>query len=341
MRILVLGGTAFLSRAVAQAAMAAGWDVTCAARGISGEPPEDVRFIRWDRGDEAPPALSQQPFDAVIDVSGTPGHVRSAVGAFPDAHWIFISTISVYADLSQPQGRPEATVLLPAIYDDDAPDSAETYGGMKVACEELISGGTARWTIIRPGLIVGPGDPTGRFTYWPQRIADAAQDGEPVIAPAPTSARVQWIDVRDLAAWVVGVAESQTTGIFDAIGESVTRQDFIHQLSALLGNAAAPRWVSAETLDELGVQPWSGPRSIPLWIPWSGWEAMLDRDWSPAAEAGLKVRQLTETAADTLDWVTHHESPPNGLTRAEELALLERLATPQEPPTQDRPTHER
>lgn len=131
MRILVLGGTAFLSAEIARSASRR-HQVTCAARGSSGEPPSSARFVRWDR-DLPVPELLDGAFDAVVDVSGNPRHVRAAVTAFPEAHWVFISTISVYADASARGGTPADTPLLePAA--DEAEASAETYGGRKVAC---------------------------------------------------------------------------------------------------------------------------------------------------------------------------------------------------------------
>ncbi|GAB3821602.1 SDR family oxidoreductase [Tessaracoccus terricola] len=319
MRILVLGGTAFLSAAVAAAAVGS-HTVTCAARGSRREPPAGTAFVRWDRTDPLPPELAEAEFDAVVDVSGAPRHVASAVAAFSRAHWVFVSTISVYADQSVPGGSPADTPLVePA--PDDAGDSAESYGERKVACEQSVLSGAARATIVRPGLIVGPGDPSGRFTHWPTRLWQAARDGSPVIAPLPADAPQQWVDVRDLARWIVQLLEQGTTGIFDAIGEPVPRSDFLTGVCEGIGARPEIVWLDPELLVERGVGFWAGPAAIPMWIPFAEYAGMMSRDHLPAREAGLRPRPLPETARDVLEWARTHESPP-GLTREQELAVL-------------------
>ncbi len=178
MRILVLGGTVFLSRAVAAAAVARGHDVVCAARGVSGTVPDGATLVRWDRSEAVPGELTDTEFDAVVDVSRIPSHVRAAVAAFPDAHWTFVSTVNVYADTATVGGTPATLPLLDPVETDEDPASGpEVYGAMKVACENIVRAGTTSALVIRPGLIVGPGDPSGRFTYWPARFAQAADDG--------------------------------------------------------------------------------------------------------------------------------------------------------------------
>ena len=171
MRLLVLGGTVFLSRAVAADAVARGHEVTCAARGTSGSVPEGARLVTVDRT-EPLPDLGE--FDAVVDVARLPSWVRSGVAAYPDAHWVFVSTVNVYADDATPGGTPETLPLHEAIEEDvDLKEQPEAYGPMKVACERIVLDGAASAMVIRPGLIVGPEDPSGRFSYWPRRLAPA------------------------------------------------------------------------------------------------------------------------------------------------------------------------
>ncbi|WP_150460255.1 NAD-dependent epimerase/dehydratase family protein [Nesterenkonia ebinurensis] len=326
MKILVLGGTAWLSRLIAETARDAGHEITCAARGLSGDSAQGVPFIQWDRSQKVPPEITSAYWDVVVDVSGNPGQVQRAVEAIGEAHWIFISTISVYADHSRPQGRPTTTPLLQADDREGPPESGEMYGAMKIACEEILEQNATHSTVLRPGLIVGPGDPTGRFTYWPLRIHEAAQGDQSFIAPSPETTPLQWIDVRDLAEWTVQLAESSTPGIFDAVGPPIAREAFISQLAMLHSPAPSPLWVSAEKLVGLDVRPWMGPRSIPLWAPWQGWEHLMNRDHRPAAQTGLRTRSLKETALQTRSWAENITDAATGLRRAEELDLLKALA---------------
>ena len=180
MRLLVLGGTRFLSRAVAVAAVERGHEVTCACRG-SSPVPDGARHLLLDRDhDDVAAVLGTDSWDAVVDVARRPSWVWSAVGAVPEAHWVFVSSISVYADHATAGGGPGRTPLLePVVEDRDLALDPEAYGGMKVACEQAVEATAASATLLRPGLIVGPGDPTGRFTYWVERLAA----GGTVMAP--------------------------------------------------------------------------------------------------------------------------------------------------------------
>ena len=217
MKLLVLGGTMFLSRAVAEEALRRGHDVTCACRGVSGTIPDGAAHVVWDRGgEETPPDLTSGSFDAVVDVARHPSYVRNAVAALPDAHWIFVSTINVYSDDSIPNGTPDTLPLHePVDTDEDPTASPEVYGAMKVSCERTVLDGAASAMVVRPGLIVGPGDPTGRFSYWPSRLADGGE----VLAPGSPDDAVQVIDVRDLAAWIVDAAEARSTGVYDGTSQ--------------------------------------------------------------------------------------------------------------------------
>ena len=176
MRILVLGGTVFLSKAVAAEAAARGHDVTCAARGASGRVPEGARLVRLDRTHPDWSSLAEQTWDAVVDVARYPSWVRAALQALEGRtrSWVFVSTCSVYAYHATPGADASATVLPAADGDSDETDP-ELYGELKVASEQVVRQHCDDAALlVRPGLIVGPGDPSGRFAYWPNRMAEAA-----------------------------------------------------------------------------------------------------------------------------------------------------------------------
>ncbi|GIM65644.1 reductase [Planomonospora venezuelensis] len=310
MKLLVLGGTRFLSREVAVQAVARGWDVTCACRGASGPVPDGATHLPWDRADPPPAAVAEGGWDAVVDVARLPSQVRSAVTATSYAHWVFVSTISVYADNSSPATEP---LLEPITEDVDLAVDPEAYGGMKVACEQLVQEHATSAVVVRPGLIVGPGDPTGRFAYWPQRLA---RGGE-VLAPGRPDDVVQVIDVRDLAAWVLDLAERRTTGTYDAVGVRVPLGELLAHTAAGVG-ADYPRltWVDSAFLEEQGVAHWAGEDSLPLWLPRPAYDGMLAHDPGPAVAAGLRLRPLAETAPGCLD------SPVTALTPEREVEVL-------------------
>lgn len=303
MRLLVLGGTRFLSREVATQAVARGWDVTCACRGESGTVPDGAEHLPWDRADEAPDALSRGTWDAVVDVTRLPSHARRAVAATAGAHWVFVSTVSVYADNTSPAMEP----LVEPITDDvDLSVDPEAYGGMKVACEQIVQEQAASWLVARPGLIVGPGDPTGRFAHWPQRLA---RGGE-VLAPGRPEDVVQVIDVRDLATWLVDVAEARTTGVYDAVGTPMPLSELLGRTAAGVGNPDPDlTWVDSEFLEAQGVVPWAGEGSVPMWLPRPEYDGMLAHDPAPALAAGLRLRPVEETAPGCLDSSVHAISP--------------------------------
>ncbi|KRF12351.1 hypothetical protein ASG90_15335 [Nocardioides sp. Soil797] len=323
MKLLVLGGTVFLSRAVAAEAVARGHDVTCACRGTSGTIPAGARHVVLDR--ETPEwgvlgGVLGGEYDAVVDVARHPSRVREAVARFPNAHWVFVSTASVYSDDSTPGGTPENTSLHdPIATDVDLTQSPEAYGPMKVACEQIVREGADSATIARAGLIVGPGDPSGRFSYWPSRIADGGE----VLAPGAPEDAVQVIDVRDLAAWIVTCAEQRTQGTFNATGHPTSRQAFLEEVARGVDTRPQWRWVSQERLAEHGVEPWSGPHSLPLWLPLPEYAGHMTRDVDAAYAAGLATRPLVETARDTLAWLrATPDATVTGLTREEEFAVL-------------------
>lgn len=336
MRYLVLGGTVFLSRAVAAYAVACGYDVTCAARGESGPVPEGARLVRVDRSEPDGLAALDGEYDAVLDVARRPSQVRAALDALAGrvGHWSFVSSCSVYADQATPGqvARTAPVVEVPDGLDDPTATDA-AYGQCKVAIERLLDDGGVPAFVCRAGLIVGPEDPTDRFTYWPVRLAR----GGPVLAPGTPDDLVQCIDVRDLARWLVDSAASGRTGVFDGVGVPTRRADF---LAAVAGGVTATTdppidlvWVDQEFLLAHEVNPWMGPRSLPLWLPLPEYAGFLARDPAPSMAAGLTVRHLSDTAASTLAW--YRAAPRNlksGLAPADEISVLEAWWTSQAEP---------
>jgi 2'-hydroxyisoflavone reductase len=323
MKLLVLGGTVFLSRAVAEEAVRRGHEVTCACRGESGSVPEAATHVAWDRTQPVPSTLPVTTFDAVVDVARHPSWVRSAVAALPDPHWVFVSTISVYTDDSTPHGTVDALPLHEPIHTDvDIASDPEAYGAMKVACEQAVTQGSSSSVIVRPGLIVGPGDRSGRFSYWPDRIADGGE----VLAPGSPDEQVQVIDVRDLASWLVDCAESRTTGVFHGTGRAMSRADFLEQVADGVGVDVTDRrwtWVDQDFLAGHDVEPWDGPRSLPVWLPQPDYAWLMSVDVEASYDAGLRTRPLATTARDTLAWLRGEPDPPvAGLARAAEAAVL-------------------
>ena len=327
MRLLVLGGTRFLSYAVAEAGVARGHEVVCAARGESGGVPPGARLVHLDRSSpdwsgfrRAQPAGAE--WDAVVDVARTAPWVREAVAELGEQapYWVFVSSISVYADHAILHGTPETLPLLEPIHDDVAHDDPETYGASKVACEQAVQTGARESLVLRPGLIVGPGDPSGRFSYWPERVAE----GGDILAPGSPDRDMQLIDVRDLASWIVDCAEHCRTGVYDASGRVTTLGEVLEAVTIGVGGDPHLFWAHPAFLRRHHVQPWAGPRSLPLWLP-EEMEGLVSHDVSAAYDNGLVTRPISQTAAETLAWLRSEEgrATVTGMTRAEEQELLD------------------
>lgn len=310
MDVLVLGGTGFLGPHVVNAAVAAGHRVTIFNRGThGGGAPDDVTVLVGDRQRNDLRAIRGRHFDAVIDVpTMRPAWVTDLAAAIGEVgRYVFVSTISVY-DLG---GQPTVTESTPRQGFDGDPltvtdeeftaNLGELYGPLKAAAEDLaLDHFGDRATIVRPGLIAGPGDPTFRFTYWADRFA---RGGE-ILAPGDGEDPVQLIDVRDLAGWIVRLAGQDSGGTFNAVGPAVatTMAGMIGTLdTSIHGDVpGAPTWVPTEFLAEQGVSPWS---DLPAWLPRAEPVAALARvDPSRSIAAGLTLRPLAQTAADTLSW---------------------------------------
>ena len=327
MKLLVLGGTSFAGRHVVEQALLAGHDVTTFNRGRTN--PDlfpDVRSLHGDRASGDYTALDGAgPFDAVVDMCAyVPRAVREAIDALGpsalDGPYILISSVSAYA---APQAQVErdgfteesTLAAMPEGVDPATEDvTGGTYGPLKVlteqAAENHLDGGVM---IIRPGLIVGPHDPTDRFTYWVRRMADGGE----VLAPeGPDVARTQVIDACDLARWIVASAAAGRVGTFNAVAPPLPLADV---LEAAPGDADL-LWVPWEFLATQGVQPWS---DLPAWLP-VPMAGLLLADGSKAAAAGLETRPIEAVVADLAAWDRDRPQEPlrAGMTREREAELL-------------------
>src|SRR5437868_5428569 len=318
MRTLVLGGTRFLSKEIARQARDRGHEVVCAARGLAGDPPPDVEFVRIDRTEDGGLAPLQGEFDLVIDVARHPSVVRRAVTdlAGRAGHWTFVSSCSVYSDF----GQANMVMHEPLAADADEM-SQENYGPAKVLCEQIVGDDAL---LVRAGLIVGPGDESDRFTYWVDRLAR----GGPVLAPGSPDDLVQFVDVRDLAAWTLDAAERGLTGPYDAKSMPFSRGRMLAEIAEGLDVNPELVWAGQEFLIEQKVESWAGPRSLPLWVPLPEYAGFMARDASAVLAAGLRIRPVADTARDTLTWQrdSSHTVSRAGLTTAEEADLLRMLA---------------
>jgi len=302
-RILILGGTGFLGPQLVEAARSRGHTVTLFNRGKTR--PQlfpDVEKLQGDRdpkNGEGLKALEGRKWDAVIDTSGYVPRIAKASAELlaPNVgHYVFISTISVYKELPRP-GMDESAPL--ATVDDPTTESVrEHYGALKALCEQAVEAAfPGRTTNIRPGLIVGPDDPTQRFTYWPVRVA---QGGE-VLAP-PGSDPAQFIDARDLAEWTLLTIENRDFGTFNATGpdKPLTLRTLLEACKQASGSNATFTWADAAFLEKHKVRPWM---DLPVWVPAQGEMAGMSGVSNAKAMArGLKFRPVMDTARDTLTW---------------------------------------
>lgn len=316
MRILILGGTRFLGRALAQEALRQGAEVSLFHRGLSGPGlfPE-AQHILGDRNGDLQ-SLQGHRFDLVVDVSGQrPSQVQATTEMLGDAgRYCFISTISVY---DRSKTRTAIREESPLLKDDAANlemEMPENYGLRKAACEAIVQRQFGeRCLILRPCLLMGPHDPTDRFTYWVMR---AARGGE-ILAPGRPSDPVRFLDVRDLSLWILSLARRAARGTYNAAGP---------RLHATMGNlleACNPQgkvtWVPARFLRKQGVQPWS---DLPCWVP--GNFHQISR--LKAVSAGLRQRPAEQSARDILAWRKALDLPLKaGLSCQREWEVLARF----------------
>jgi 2'-hydroxyisoflavone reductase len=340
MRLLVLGGTRFLGRAIVDEAIRRGYDVTTFSRGLSGEPRPGAEALHGDRT-SFPDLLrvAEREFDMVIDTSViAPRHVGESARLLADrvGHYAYVSSLSVYADLGRAAVSEESPVLDGAA---DATGSLEDigFGQLKAGSERALAEALpSRHLIVRPGLLVGPHETVGRLPWWLARIARGGR----VLAPGDPGRPVRVTDVRDLATWLVDNTRRGIPGVVNVPGPAGTT---IGELLGACGEvtktdraaALELRWAPDSALLAAGVQPWS---ELPMWAPdipefAAIWEVTGDR----AVRTGIRYRPLTDTVHDTWSWlrraaadsgipVTATERWPGiGLDPAKEQEILSRL----------------
>jgi 2'-hydroxyisoflavone reductase len=334
LRILILGGTGFIGPPQVRYALSRGHEVTLFNRGRQHmDWPGHVEELLGDRNTGDLSTLAGREWDVCIDNPTTlPFWVRDAGRALSNkiGQYIFVSTISVYAANDKP--ADETAAVAPYKGQDPMAETMQTfganvgalYGPLKAVSEqEAERQFPGRTTIVRPGLIVGPGDETDRFTYWPVRLA---RGGE-VLAPGDGRDPVQFVDARDLAEWIIRLAEQRTFGVFNATGPA--RPLDMRQMLTGIGQAvhadARLTWVTTAFLDAHKVSAWS---DLPVWVPGQGDTAGFHRrNISRALTAGLTFRPLAASAADTLAWFKSQPADRQaklraGLTPDREAALL-------------------
>jgi nucleoside-diphosphate-sugar epimerase len=316
-KLLVLGGTKFLGRATVEAALGRGHEVTLFNRGETN--PElfpEAEKLRGDRQSDLS-ALAGRSWDAVLDPSAyVPQDVRASAHELAESadYYVFISSVSVYADLSGPveedsplaeleEGQPGDRLL----------EDFSNYGPLKTLCERAVSDFPGPSALVRPGLIVGPHDPTGRFTYWPHRVAR----GGDVLAPGPPESTVQFIDARDLGTWLVDLCERKVAGAFNAVHPGFSWETLLETCRDVSGSDARFVWVDPEFLLEHEVGQWM---ELPMWLHGED-EGIHATDVSRAIAAGLAFQPLEATVRGTLEHAETTEQA--GLKPEREAELLE------------------
>lgn len=324
-RILILGGTSFLGPALVEAARARGDTITLFNRGKTNPGRfTDLEQLQGDR-DGKLDALRGRRWDVVYDTSGyLPRIVKlSAELLAPSVdRYVFVSSISAYEETIPPDS--DETAPLAKLTDPATEDIRASYGALKAACERAAEAAMpGRVLVVRPGLIVGPGDPTDRFTYWPVRLSEGGE----VLAPGTGDDPIQVIDVRDLGNWMVSMGARRATGIFNGVGPAArtTMRDMLAACQPASGPAARLTWVPTAFLEKEKVEPWS---DMPVWIPAGGPESGMSQvSIARAVAAGLRFRPLSETARDTLAWwnglpAERRAKPRAGIPREREQQVL-------------------
>jgi 2'-hydroxyisoflavone reductase len=342
LKILVLGGTGFLGPHFVDAARAKGHKLTLFNRGktnptrFSGEEFKDIEQLHGDRKTDMKALEGRRKWDAVLDTSAyIPADVTRSAKLLAKRidQYVLVSTISVYAKMDTP--NQDESAPLAKLADPNVTEvTGETYGGLKALCETAAEKEMpGRVTIVRPGLIVGPGDNTDRFTYWPAR----AERGGEILGPGSADDPTQFIDVRDLAAFLLHVIEQRTYGTFnaDAPAGKLTMGALLSTSQRIAATPSTITWVPASFLDLQKVSAW---QDMPVWIPPEGEYAGFGRVSSAKAQAaGLTYRPLDTTVTDTLAYwrslpADRRAAPKAGLTPAREAEVLKAWHVAQAPP---------
>ena len=332
-RLLILGGTGFIGPHTVRYALERGHEVSIFTRGRSDtEVPAGVEHLIGDRNDDHT-ALEGRTWDVVLDNNAQDYRwVQKSTELLQDAadHYVFVSSISAY-EIEGFGWEYKDRILMEPIVDenftrisppegwmdgDDAP-----YGLMKTLSEDIVHAAfPGRATVVRPGLIVGPGDQTDRFTYWPVRI----DEGGEVLAPGNPLHANQIIDQLDLTEWIVRLAENGTIGDFHGVGPDyrLTMGEMLEQIGNVVSSQFELTWVPEDFLETHGVAPW---RDLPTWIPG---DALMFVTYEKAVDAGLTFRPLSVTARDTLEWdktrpAEERENRGFGWSREREREILQ------------------
>jgi 2'-hydroxyisoflavone reductase len=315
MKLLVLGGTHHVGRAVVETALARGDDVTTLNRGVSGHQPPGARAWHADRTDPAGMrgVLGDESWDAVIDTwSGAPSVVADAAGLLAGraAHYGYVSSRSVYT-WPFPPGADESAPLVDA---DPASTDGQDYAAAKRGGElAAVAAFGDRALLARAGLILGPYEGVGRMPWWLGRM----ERGGDVLAPGPPELPLQYIDCRDLAAWMLCAADRSLGGAFNTVSRRghATMASLLEAARQVTGSRATLVWVPPETIETAGIQPWT---ELPIWLPPTGeYVGMHDGDVSAVYAAGLTCRPVTQTIADTWRWLQEEGYPQSGPGRPE------------------------
>jgi nucleoside-diphosphate-sugar epimerase len=319
MKVLVLGGTQFLGRHIVETLLACGHEVTVFNRGHSrDELPASVERLRGDRdaGAAALEVLDGRRWDTCIDVSGyTPRQVRPSAERLRSqgTHYVYVSAVMTYGD---PQERPvrETHPQVAAAADGVTEIDGQNYGPLKVACEHIVRSlyGDDGCAILRPQIVVGPGDPSGRYAYWVHR---ARRAGAPMLAPGDGSDHLQVIDVHDVARFAAIVVERRLSRAFNLAGPRFTWREF---LEPMLG-ARQLVWVPSEVLQASGVSYFE----LPLYRPEHGrLSGLMDVSNQRACAAGLELTEPIATATAMQAWCAEREAPAEMLSPEREAELI-------------------
>ncbi|WP_203336438.1 NAD-dependent epimerase/dehydratase family protein [Nocardioides limicola] len=316
---LVLGGTEFLGIHVVEALLRDGWEVSLFNRGVTN--PDlfpALERLTGDRDHDAS-ALAGRSWDVVYDLSGfhpdqitrVAEHLTGGCG-----HYVFVSTVSVYAGFTEPGMTEEAPLAeLPG----PVPDKIDqaSYGAGKALCERRVAERFESHTIVRPTIIAGPHDPTPRFTYWPVRLCEPG----PHLVPPRLDVPVQYLDARDLADWLVRVGAGRIAGVYNAAADPMPFADFLDQVVAGIDAQLQAVRLTVEQAEAAGLRPWV---DLPLWLPpaETAMRGFLQVDATAAQAQGLRTRPLADTAADTLAWALEGAAPDFALTREREAEII-------------------
>ncbi|WP_369237657.1 SDR family oxidoreductase [Streptomyces sp. R21] len=327
MRLLMLGGTGFVGRVVVETAVARGWDVTVFHRGRH-EPPAGVRSLLGDRTTpDGLGALADGEWDVVVDTwSAAPRAVRDTARLLSGrvSRYVYVSSCSVYAWPAAAGYTEDAPLVEGASADAEQTDYARDKRGGELAVLDAF--GSERSLIARAGLILGPHEDIGRLPWWLNRIAR----GGPVLAPGPRDLPLQYVDVRDLAEWILGAVERELSGPYNLISPSghTTMGELLDACVEATGAEAELRWTEPSVVLDAGIQAWV---QLPVWLPpGADHDAMHRADVSWALGAGLRCRAVSETVADTWAWLRglsggaprRSDRPVVGLDPAVEAKLL-------------------